>query len=135
MRPCWISSLARAPMLPSLSWCAAMVAASGVPALASCTIDRTRKMRSRRVSWLARKASSIRRNTALASWLHQVAFRVALRMQEQEKAQRLRTREAWAMAKARQVTGAESNELAAILDGELERLPPKYRGPILLCLV
>lgn len=80
---------------------------------------------------LARKAASIRDRSALASWLHGVATRLALRL----KAQRRRalipaTDSADGASPGAQLEG---RELQQLLDEELQRLPEKYRLPLILC--
>src|SRR5262245_32193015 len=82
---------------------------------------------------LARKAASIRKNTALASWLHGVACRVSA-MLKREQARRQR-REGKAHAAAPPDAAAEVNwrEMQVLLDEELEQLPQRYRTPLILC--
>ncbi len=81
---------------------------------------------------LARRAGSIRRAESLASWL----FGVALKVSAKARAQRARRR-------AIERRGAEMKAQAAGSDGlletrsnvyeELERLPERFRSPIVLC--
>src|SRR5262249_2058647 len=84
---------------------------------------------------LVRKAASIRRQACLASWLYRVTFRVALHAQ---------SRRAGIGPRAQQVEvdsmpAPESNsdercaEIRPALDDEVNRLPEKYRRPIVLC--
>ncbi|MFL5340521.1 MAG: sigma-70 family RNA polymerase sigma factor [Gemmataceae bacterium] len=81
---------------------------------------------------LVRRAATIRRRNSLASWLHGVALRLARRA----LADSARRREIEAKAPARfaaDETAADSNDLRPVLDEELDRLPDKYRRPLLLC--
>jgi RNA polymerase sigma factor (sigma-70 family) len=82
---------------------------------------------------LARKAGSISKHESLASWLYKVAYRIALRARS-DKARR-HTHEQ--LTPPRPTDPALGNvvqrELQQILDEEVQRLPEKYRAPILLC--
>jgi RNA polymerase sigma factor (sigma-70 family) len=82
---------------------------------------------------LVRKAGTIRRGVTLASWLYRVAFRVALHART--KIGRLRTepREVDTMPARSSHPAAEWNELRPVLDEEINRLPEKYRVPVVLC--
>jgi RNA polymerase sigma factor (sigma-70 family) len=81
---------------------------------------------------LARKASSIRRQHSVGSWLHGVACRVA---------RKLRAGLAWCAAPpppdertvADPADDVSWREVKGVLDEELGRLPEKYRAPLLLC--
>jgi RNA polymerase sigma factor (sigma-70 family) len=80
---------------------------------------------------LVRKAGSIGKREALASWLYKVAFRSALRARERLKksppqngVERLAV-----LPKGELAWG----ELAPILDAEVDRLPARYRTPFVLC--
>jgi RNA polymerase sigma factor (sigma-70 family) len=84
---------------------------------------------------LARKAGSIRKTEALASWLHGVAHRVALRSRRDAGRRRAREREAQPMPAKSQVREAEWHEVQAALDEEVRALPEKYRAPFVLCFL
>ncbi|OAI41595.1 hypothetical protein AYO40_02995 [Planctomycetaceae bacterium SCGC AG-212-D15] len=81
---------------------------------------------------LVRKARSIRKRESVASWLYGVAGRVA---------QRARKRALEWGARARSVEdvpqptpeGMAWQALQPILDEEVQRLPEKYRAPLVLC--
>jgi RNA polymerase sigma factor (sigma-70 family) len=79
---------------------------------------------------LARQASTISRREALGAWLHKVAFRIALRNRMQRRKRAMEPLNA-ANEPAAPVAGSESVALAA-LDEELQRLPEKYRTPLVL---
>jgi RNA polymerase sigma factor (sigma-70 family) len=82
---------------------------------------------------LARKAGSIRKQTAVASWLYGVAYRIA--RAAKTAAKRRRDRESCAVCPPVEQPSSEMawRELQAILDEELNRLPEKYRAPFVLC--
>ncbi len=79
---------------------------------------------------LVRKAASVGRRESLGAWLHRVAHRVALRA-------RLRVRP---VAEQADVRAAEAGpdeflwrDVRSVLDEEVNRLPDKYRQPVILC--
>jgi RNA polymerase sigma factor (sigma-70 family) len=82
---------------------------------------------------LARTAASVRKKTSLSSWLHGVAFRVAAKLKRGHA--RRKSREYGADAPAPRDPAAEVSwrEVQAILDEELQRLPERYRAPVILC--
>jgi zinc protease len=86
---------------------------------------------------LVKKARSIRDRDVLGTWLYGVARRVAVRAKV--NARRRRTRErtgAEGLDVDHQQPRAdrlEANELRALIDAELERLPSRYRQPVILC--
>jgi RNA polymerase sigma factor (sigma-70 family) len=83
---------------------------------------------------LARQAGAIRKRASLASWLHGVAYRVAL--EAREGAARRRKHE----GRARKAIGpaalpdeATWKDLRSLLDEELGLLPERLRAPLVLC--
>jgi RNA polymerase sigma factor (sigma-70 family) len=82
---------------------------------------------------LARQAASIRKRPSLASWLYGVAFRVARKAQAADIRRRFRERQVPDMPQQASLPEAAWQELRAILDDELNRLPEKYRAPLVLC--
>jgi RNA polymerase sigma factor (sigma-70 family) len=80
---------------------------------------------------LARKAAAIRRGQALAAWLYQVAYRVAL--QARARAQRRRSRETEMTCPPPAPAPAEPSESWPALHDEVQRLPEKFRTPVVLC--
>src|SRR5262249_36164399 len=80
---------------------------------------------------LVRKARSLRQYGSLANWLYTVAYHLALRT----KAQQAKRQERQVTAMPDIATDAASPwaELRPVLDAELERLPSKYRAPVVLC--
>src|SRR5262249_38070206 len=86
---------------------------------------------------LARKAGSISRWASVASWLYKVAYRTALRARAQRTRRTCLEKPLVHLPAAG--TWAEPDgdliwrELRPILDDELQRLPEKYRLPVILC--
>jgi RNA polymerase sigma factor (sigma-70 family) len=79
---------------------------------------------------LLRKAHALTSCGTLAEWLHGVARRIALKARVSAARRRARERAAARPA----VTAPEPrNDLGAVLDEEVGRLPLKYRLPIVLC--
>lgn len=78
---------------------------------------------------LIRRASSVRRPGSLASWLHGVAYRIALRIKRGNRTGRLLVDPPG----ERSPCPIELREDLAVLHQEIDRLPPKYRLPIVLC--
>jgi RNA polymerase sigma factor (sigma-70 family) len=80
---------------------------------------------------LVRQAGSVRRGGALAGWLYQVAYRTALRAREQ-RARRPAGRVAVEEVPAPPAGDNIGRDVLAALDEELQRLPDKYRTPLVL---
>ncbi len=80
---------------------------------------------------LARRARSIREPGSVAGWLARVARRVAIRAKARSAARRAREREA-AEREARRLMGAPANAFAELYE-EIDRLPERLRGPVVLC--
>jgi RNA polymerase sigma factor (sigma-70 family) len=78
---------------------------------------------------LIRRASSVRRPGSLASWLHGVAYRIALRIKRGNRPCRLLHDPPGRQAPC----PVEERENLVLLHQEIDRLPPKYRLPIVLC--
>ena len=82
---------------------------------------------------LARKAGSVRGEN-LAGWLFRVARRVSLRARKQAAVQSRREAPLTAdPARPPEPHPAEAREQLAILDEEVNRLPERFRLPVLLC--
>jgi RNA polymerase sigma factor (sigma-70 family) len=86
---------------------------------------------------LARKASLLDKKGSLAGWLWKVAYRIALRLRALTARQRRRETEAInhrLIAEASEYpSGIEQQEMFDALSEELQRLPQKYREPLVLC--
>jgi RNA polymerase sigma factor (sigma-70 family) len=82
---------------------------------------------------LARKAGSIQKRESVASWLYGVAFRVASRAKADTARRRAREQEVEPLPPCDPLAELVWRELRPILDEELNRLPEKYRAPVVLC--
>jgi RNA polymerase sigma factor (sigma-70 family) len=81
---------------------------------------------------LARKAASVAKREALASFLYGVAYRTALRARVRASRRRATERQVKDMPHP-EVAPAEPQDWRPLLDRELDALPDKYRAPIVLC--
>jgi RNA polymerase sigma factor (sigma-70 family) len=79
---------------------------------------------------LARKAQSVRRPERLASWLYAVAYRTAVEAKMLAARRRAKERH---MARPEALEPATACDWRDVLDRELNRLPEKYRVPVVLC--
>jgi RNA polymerase sigma factor (sigma-70 family) len=83
---------------------------------------------------LARKAASIRKREAIASWLYGVAYRLAMRQRRSAARRQERLQHAVPGASPTPPPSeAAFRELQRLLDEEVQRLPEKYRAPFVLC--
>src|SRR5271166_5605791 len=85
---------------------------------------------------LVRRAGAIRRRASLASWLHGVAHRIALRLFAQTRRHSAGVDAADVDPQAPPADPTADltwREVRALLDAELQRLPEKYRHPLVLC--
>ncbi len=81
---------------------------------------------------LARKAGSVRAETALGGWLHRVAYRIAVQAKI-ESERRLRHESAVAAMGSSQTTRPGPDpELYSLLHAEIDRLPERERLPVIL---
>jgi RNA polymerase sigma factor (sigma-70 family) len=84
-----------------------------------------------------KKAGSIGKGQAVGSWLYKVAYRVALQARALARKQATHSLPTADMAVLAQGGGAAGDlmwsDLRPLLDEEVNRLPEKYRGPIILC--
>ena len=83
---------------------------------------------------LVRRAQAIRRRGSLGPWLHGVARCVALRARAADSVRREREARA-AIDPATAVADPEpyADDLGQALHAEIDRLPEKYRRPVVLC--
>jgi RNA polymerase sigma factor (sigma-70 family) len=84
---------------------------------------------------LARKAGSIRRGTSLGSWLHGVAYHLALRARRAATRRKAHERQAPQPSPADPLAEVSLREAVAVLDEELARLPERLRAPLVLCFL
>ena len=82
---------------------------------------------------LVRKARAIRDRELLGPWLYGVARRVANRARADASRRRTRERSGAEEAAMESPGVRDPDELRAVLDEELGRLPEKYRAPLVLC--
>jgi RNA polymerase sigma factor (sigma-70 family) len=80
---------------------------------------------------LVRKAASVRPREMVGNWLYGVAHQTAIRARADGAKRRGRERQ---IAKIPEPAATNpSTELQSILDGELSRLPDRYRAAVVLC--
>jgi RNA polymerase sigma factor (sigma-70 family) len=83
---------------------------------------------------LARNTASIRKREALADWLHGVAYRTAMKVKR--SAARRRTHEGQLKALAPKPAGGPTwEDVQAVLDEEIQRLPEPFRRAFVLCVL
>jgi RNA polymerase sigma factor (sigma-70 family) len=80
---------------------------------------------------LVRKAGSIARRESLAGWLHQVAYRIGLRARASIARGGVQDQEC--VEHAVDSTVPADVGLRELLDQEVQRLPRRYRMPLILC--
>ena len=81
---------------------------------------------------LVRKASSLRGPELLGPWLHGVAYRTALKVRGQRARRAARETPLMEQPAEPQAENVWS-ELRPVIDEEVNRLPEKYRRPVVLC--
>jgi RNA polymerase sigma factor (sigma-70 family) len=81
----------------------------------------------------ARKAGSLASHSSLGSWLYRIAYRAALK--DRARIARRRSKELQVNDMPHPAVAPEDGwrDWLPLLDRELERLPEKYQGPIVLC--
>jgi RNA polymerase sigma factor (sigma-70 family) len=82
---------------------------------------------------LVRKAGSVSKKASVRSWLYGVALRVAVRARQQAGLRRLREQAAPVRCINEEQRETTWQDVRPILDEEIQRLPEKYRLPIILC--
>src|SRR5579884_2934480 len=82
---------------------------------------------------LARKASAVRKQESVGSFLHGVAYRVAAKLRAQSVRRAAREREIPVREYAPPTEDLTWRELRSVLDEEIHGLPEQYRGPLVLC--
>jgi RNA polymerase sigma factor (sigma-70 family) len=82
---------------------------------------------------LARKAGSIRKAGSLASWLHGVAYRTALRARTDFARRRRHEARAPDQSAAADPDELTWREVRQVVHEELARLPERHRAPLVLC--
>jgi RNA polymerase sigma factor (sigma-70 family) len=84
---------------------------------------------------LFRRARALERRSSLAGFLYTVAYHVALRARAASVRRRSQERQVADMPRAECRAEEVWRDLQPVLDDELNRLPDKYREPVLLCYV
>jgi RNA polymerase sigma factor (sigma-70 family) len=82
---------------------------------------------------LARKAAAIHKPDSLAGWLHGLAYRIAMNARRAAARRRRHEGQAPTPQPASPAWEAAWREVQLLLDREVQRLPPKYREPFVLC--
>ena len=84
---------------------------------------------------LVRRAASlrVRDRGSLGPWLYGVAYRIALKARQGAGRRRAREHRVARPPVERAATAIEDRELQALLHDEVNRLPAKYRAPVVLC--
>jgi RNA polymerase sigma factor (sigma-70 family) len=82
---------------------------------------------------LSRQAASLRQPEAVAGWLYEVAYRVAVKAQAEAARRRAQERKVSPMAPPDPTLDMTVRDLHRVLHEELRRLPEKYRLPLVLC--
>jgi RNA polymerase sigma factor (sigma-70 family) len=82
---------------------------------------------------LARGARSLAKRDSLASWLHGVAYRTALKARAGLAKRREKERQVLAVPEEELTPAVVWTDLRPVLDEEVQRLPEKYRVPFILC--
>jgi RNA polymerase sigma factor (sigma-70 family) len=82
---------------------------------------------------LARKAGTVGRAESLASWLHGVAVRTALRAKRDAGRRRRREQQAPTGAGPDPAEALAWHDVQALLEVEIRRLPERYRAAFVLC--
>jgi RNA polymerase sigma factor (sigma-70 family) len=86
---------------------------------------------------LARKGATIRNRRVLAGWLHEVAHRIAVKTRASAVRRRTVERQSIAVSPPAIEPGTQDqtavwNELRPVLHAEVDRLPERYRVPVIL---
>src|SRR5438067_7096191 len=82
---------------------------------------------------LVRKAASLGRPESLGNWLYGVAYRIALQARAGAARWRALERQVANVPAPEPVDEKVWDELRPLLDEEINRLPEKYRAPVVLC--
>src|SRR5207302_7039132 len=82
---------------------------------------------------LVRRAKELDGRASLANWLYGVAYRTALKAKALASLRRAHERRAAVMCEEADRDEVVWRDLRPLLDEELNRLPAKYRAPMVLC--
>jgi RNA polymerase sigma factor (sigma-70 family) len=84
---------------------------------------------------LARRAETIANGDVLASWLHGVAYRTALRARRDAGRRRTHEREAPVPARPDPTEAVAWSDVQVLLEAEISQLPARYRAAFVLCFL
>jgi RNA polymerase sigma factor (sigma-70 family) len=82
---------------------------------------------------LVRRAASVYPRRAVGAWLYGVAYRTAMKARVMAARRRAREKRVAQRCSQSRTKSEVWDELSALLDYELSRLPEKYRTPVVLC--
>jgi RNA polymerase sigma factor (sigma-70 family) len=82
---------------------------------------------------LSQKAHTVRRRDSLGSWLYGITYRLALKTKATAGERRNREQRVAATTVATPLAQITVQEAQTILDEELNRLPARFREPVVLC--
>jgi RNA polymerase sigma factor (sigma-70 family) len=82
---------------------------------------------------LVSKAASIAKRQSVGSWLYGVAYRIAVKAKTRAHIRRAHERKAVNRATVDPLEEILWRDLRLVLDEEVNRLPEKYRAPVVLC--
>jgi RNA polymerase sigma factor (sigma-70 family) len=82
---------------------------------------------------LARKAGAIQRRPLLSAWLYGVTYKVAARLRGRTWKRRTRETSGVDLESVAANIDPEPSDLPPLLHQEVQRLPDKYRNPVVLC--
>jgi RNA polymerase sigma factor (sigma-70 family) len=82
---------------------------------------------------LVRKAASIAKRQSVGSWLYGVAYRIAVKAKTRAHKRRAHERNAVNRPTIDPLEEVLWRDLRPVLDEEVNRLPEKYRAPVVLC--
>ncbi len=82
---------------------------------------------------LARRASSVKPRETVGNWLYGVAFRTALQARAKIQRRCAHEKQVHEMSEPEERQPSCCHDLLSLLDRELNRLPDKYRLPVVLC--
>ncbi len=82
---------------------------------------------------LARRRISIREEECIGGWLHRVAWRIAVQVRSDAARRRERERQAAVYVGEPMTSNAGHDDTVAMIHQEIDRLPDRYRRPVVLC--
>ncbi len=82
---------------------------------------------------LAQNAAALRNKTSLASWLHGIAYRTAMKAKQAAARRRKYERQTLSQSSTDPADELSWREMRVLLDEEINRLPEKYRSVFVLC--